>query len=153
MNCNSSLCCMLVYLLSNFIKSYVTLRKALQPRSEFCSQNLLCNLHLQSTHKIYCRQQQLMKTITGDTRTLDFFKSTSWSRIWFEFLGTLRLLCWDLMFGQANNQMHIADHVGTICRDCTDSCEASLGYALKFLRWRDLLLKYNWMVILPLQRH
>ena len=47
---------MLVYLLSNFIKSYVTLRKALQPRPEFCSQNLLCNLHLQSTHKIYCRQ-------------------------------------------------------------------------------------------------
>ena len=92
-----------------------------------------------------------MKTITGDTRTLDFLKSSSWSRIRLEFLGTLRLLCWDLMFGQANNQMHIADRVGTICGDCTDSCEASLGYALKFLRWRALLLKYNWMAILPLQ--
>ena len=68
-----------------------------------------------------------MKTITGDARTLDFFKSTSRSRIWFEFLGTLRLLCWDFMFGQAktlrllcwdfmfgqaNNQLHIADRVG-----------------------------------------
>jgi len=46
--------CLYIYYL--ILLSYVTLRKALQPRSEFCSQNLLCNLHLQSTHKIYCRQ-------------------------------------------------------------------------------------------------
>ena len=45
-----------------------------------------------------------MKTKTGDTRTLEFLKSFSWSRIRLEFLGTLQLLCWDLMFGQANNQ-------------------------------------------------
>ena len=86
------------------------------------------------TTKLFIVNNSSMKTITGDTRTLDFFKSTSWSRIWFEFLGTLRLLCWDLMFGQANNQLHIADRVGTVCVDSTAGYEASLGYALKFCR-------------------
>ena len=38
------------------------------------------------------------------------------------------------MFGQANNQLHNADHVGTDCVDSTTICEASFAYALKFCR-------------------
>ena len=89
---------------------------------------------LHPSTKLIIVNNSSMKTITGDAQTLDFFKSTSWSRIWFEFLGTLRLLCWDFMFGQANNQLHNADRVGTVCVDSKAGCEASLGYALKFRR-------------------
>ena len=70
-----------------------------------------------------------MKTITGDTRTLNFFKSTSWTRIWFEFLGTLQLLYWDLMFSQANNQLHIADRLGTVCIDSMAGYEDALKFS------------------------
>ena len=103
------------------------------------------------TTKLVIVNNSSMKTITGDTRTLDFFKSTSWSRIWFEFLGTLRLLCWDLMFGQANNQLHIADRVGTVCVDSTMVTKHLLGMRWSFADVTALLLKYYWMVILPLQ--
>ena len=85
---------------------------------------------------------------SGDTTTLVFFKSTSWSRIWLEFLGTSRLLYWDLMFSQADNQLNFADRVGTFCVNRTVGCETLLGYALKFRHCGCMLLKYYWMVIM-----
>ena len=47
------------------------------------------------------------------------------------------------MFGQANNQLHNADRVGTVCVDSTAGYEASLGYALKFCRCTEILLDGN----------